>query len=158
MATQNAINRKEPATIFQAYYSATTGVVTGDGTVFTLDFDSTQCDTDSNVSGGVFTVPKNGTYMLGMNLRLAGLTAAHTSCLLQIGKAGLYLDSSLINIGQLITAAGEYSASMNGILTLSAGDTITSIVTVSGSNKTVTVVSNGSGQPDSWFYGYLINN
>jgi len=158
VATNNAINQLKPYTIFQGYYAATTAAVTGDGTVFSLDFDSEQCDVGSNFAAGVFTVPQDGQYYLGCNLRLGGLDATHTSMLLQIGKAGLYLDSSLLNIGVCRTAAGECSVEMFGILDLTAGDTIQSILTVSGGGKTVTIISNGAGQPDSWFYGYLINN
>lgn len=158
MATNNAVNQIKPYAIFQGYYAATTAAVTGDGSAFNLAFDSEQCDDGNNFSAGVFTVPQDGQYYIGCNLRLGGLDATHTSMLLQIGKAGTYIDSSLINIGACRTAGGECSVEIFGIFNLVAADSIQCILTVSGGGKTVTIVSNGAGQPDSWFYGYLINN
>lgn len=157
MPTTNAINQSKPYALFQAYYSVTTGAVTGDGTAYTIDFDAAQFDEDSNIAAGTFTVAQDGQYQLGTNLRLGGLAAGHTSCLIQIGKPGLYTDSGIINIGAIRTPANECSIEAHNILSLSAGDVVNVILTVSGGAKTVTIISNGAGQPDSWFYGFLIN-
>ena len=63
---------------FLAYNSVTDSNVTGDGTSFTLDFDTEVFDQNSDFAANVFTAPVTGRYFFTTALKMSGILITHT--------------------------------------------------------------------------------
>jgi len=156
MATNNAINLAKPYPLFFGYYSATTAAITGDGTLFPLAFDTDKFDLGGNLLNGVVTIPTTGKYYIYVTTQLGSLAVGHTSCLLQVGLAGNYLDGGYVNIGAIRDSADTASVSVCGLMDFTAADIVQASITVTGAAKAVTVI--GAATYSSYICGYLINS
>jgi hypothetical protein len=65
--------------MFHVRNSSSLTNVTGDGTSYTIIWNSDQTDVGNNVASGVFTVPITGNYLFTTAFLLAGLTSSHTN-------------------------------------------------------------------------------
>ena len=122
--------------------------VTGDGTAYTVIFDSVITDQQSNYnnSTGIFTAPIAGMYLVTAGVTFTGLTALDTT-----GKVTLTgSDGSAVNeigIGALLDPSNQASICLSYILNMSNSGTVKVVATVSGSTKSVGIKSGSS----SWF-------
>lgn len=148
-STAGALNYPlQPA--FSASLSGNVTNATGDGTTYTIAYDTEAFDQGGNFGSNTFTAPVTGKYVFPYQISLAGLGSAHTGAIVTV--AG-------VNTIRFNPFATQEVA--NGILTLSgcvfvalaASATAIMQVTVSGGTKTVTVVGGGSG---CRFEGYLV--
>jgi hypothetical protein len=156
MSTNNAINN--PKIMFFAYLNATTAAVTGDGTVYAIAYDRVLYDINSgmNLGTGAYVVPKTGKYFLTCTTYLGGV-AAHTSANYYMSVAGVKdWNGALINPG-VVQQAGYLSLSDSAIVDLTAGQSVIVTGNVNGGAKSVTITSNGSADPRTWFCGFLID-
>lgn len=113
--------------------------VTGDGTVYTIIFDSTALDagTNFNTTTGAFTAPVAGNYLVIANVTLTGLGVAHTSALLSISCNGAITRNQFNPIASAV--GGILTCSLSIIYPLPVSTTISATIQVSGSTKTVGV-------------------
>jgi len=131
--------------------SATTTNVTGDGTAYTVTWDTQKRDRGNLVSSSVTAVTFYcaGTYQFNVALTLAELGAAHTSCDLSLvhtkAAGGTDTYTRTLNPGAIRNAANFASLEINQLIALAYGDTVGVTITVSGSTKTVDVY--GSATP-----------
>ncbi len=142
---------------FIAYQSANAANVTGDATAYTIISDTEIKDIGSNYNNatGVFTAPVTGKYLLGGYVQLSSVGAAHT-----LGNVQLVLTGRTVNIPgifnpfNLANLSGVVSWGGMMLVSMTAADTVSLRVTISNSTKTVQV--NGSGSPQTYFFGQLI--
>ena len=143
--------------IFSAYNSSTDSNVTGDGTLYTVIFDTELVDSASayNNATGIFTAPTTGNYMFSTSLRIDGLLSGHTE------GGGFFTGSARDNrfyVGNLgaFAASGVIDFSGSFIIPMTAGDTMSVQFYAANATKVVDVVGNAS--PNIWtiFSGYLI--
>lgn len=149
-------NTTQPA--FHAYLSAnTSNDKTGDGTTYTVIFDSTTSNVGTiyNTATGVFTVPVTGKYLLYSQVTLQNLTIAASTCVFQIAPSAGLNCNNLINPGIVANANGNCSMWNSGLFNLSASDTVTVTVRVLNTTKTIGVTGDGSSGY-STFGGYLV--
>lgn len=134
---------------------------TGDGTTFNLN--STAFDFDRNIGGnvvnGIFTAPTSGFYELETAITLANLGAGHTSANLLMTCSG---GTGLVALAQLnpvaIAVSGFVMLYGRVRVNLLKNNTAWATVVVSGSTKTVSVISGSSG--NDWqtrFSGRLVS-
>lgn len=135
------------ADCFLAWVNASVGNVTGDGTPYTLIFNSEKFDKNGTYdpATGIATVRVAGLYMIDAAVTLGGLGAGHTSAVINIihkdaGATTINVYESLLSPTALKNAANQASFPIHGIIDCAAGDTIIVQVTVSGSTKTVSVI------------------
>lgn len=133
---------------FSTTLSGAVNDVTGDGTTYTIAFNSEIFDQDSNVSGSTFTAPVTGRYHLNAIYGFDQLGASHSTIDLIIvtsNRSYIQLTSNPNNLrnGGLFRFNGIAFADMD------AADTSTITVNVSGSTKTVDVTTT------TFFGGYL---
>jgi len=135
-----------------AYQSGNQANVTGDGTSYTIIFDTETKDQDSNFNNatGVFTAPVAGVYLLIMQIQISNIGAAHTSG--GAGFAGLSTSSqnNPANIRKVSTNIATLTAS--GMFSLAASATFSVTVTISGSTKTIQV----DGGADKTFLNVIL--
>jgi hypothetical protein len=67
-----------------AYSSSDDSNVTGDGTLFTVDFDTEIFDQNADLSGDTFTAPVTGRYLVMTTVKLQGMTTDFSSRRLNI--------------------------------------------------------------------------
>jgi hypothetical protein len=146
---------------FYARLSAsTTGGKTGDGTEYTVIFDTEEFDVGNNFnnSTGVFTAPVTGKYFLGMAVRLQNLNADTYEEV----YARIYYGSKSI-IGSTMDGRNTYSTTLTnslslvlfGFVSMAAGDTAYVAVEAGGGAKSVNIM--GSSVGVTFFNGYLVS-
>ena len=152
-ATYNASNvfNNTAQPCFRAYASTAQNAVTGDGTNYTIQFKTTSFDQASNFDGtSTFTAPVTGKYFFLVQCDLTGLSTSYTAASLLINGgqgANTYINPAYINI------SGTLIFNASSIMSLSATNTVTCSIQVSGSTKSINVAT-GSGY--CYFCGYLI--
>ena len=123
--------------------------VTGDGTVYTVVFDSELFDAQNNFASNTFTAPITGYYQIAWNITLTGVSTSHT-----LGELNLVTSPrsyrSAANYGAMQTS-GELTLTGSLLVPLSYGETAYITIAVTGGAKEVDVATN------SWFTGTLVN-
>lgn len=140
---------------FRAYVSANISNVTGDGTNYTIIYDSSDFDQASNFNTGTgtFTAPVSGKYMFISTVTLSGLAAGNTQFTFSFSSGAgskILFDASAAAIRDAnnnITVTGSTLAS------LTASQTATSIINVMGGTKIVGIVG---GSNATTFSGFLV--
>jgi hypothetical protein len=149
-STGRQTNTTQPA--FFAYQNAATTNNTGDGTVYTLIFNATRFDQNSNFNTGTgtFTAPVTGRYMLTFYILGQGLVAANTVILQIVTTANTY------NFGNTASSLiGNNPSGFTVFASMTANDTATCAYVVSGGTKTVGVFGDATGSRTA-FHGYLV--
>lgn len=129
---------------FSANLSGTQSDKTGDGTLYTIPFDSENYDNGSNFAANTFTAPVSGTYLFTGLIVLGGLLSGHTICniFLSTGAGDNYVFAG--NVANLRDSNNQAFLPFSIILGLSAAATIVCKVQVSNSTKVVDIIG-GSG-------------
>ena len=120
---------------FSASLSADQANATGDSTAFTVPFNVEQYDQGSNFASNTFTAPIAGKYRFAYTISVDDLLVGHTKMVVEVG--GRVVERC--NPYALADSDGFYLCSGMVDLSLAASATVTMVVTISGSTKTVTV-------------------
>jgi hypothetical protein len=146
------VNTTQPA--FLVTLAGAVANVTGDGTVYTIAYDTTSFDQGTNIStNNTFTAPVSGRYYITGCVSLTGLAIGFTNARIDISVNGAQTRSFQINPGVNIPASGGLTISVSGIVTMAAAQTCVMRILVSGSTKTIGV---GGDATDNYFCGYLM--
>ncbi len=143
---------------FLAYASSQQDNVTGDGTVYTVVFDSEITDQGGNFASNTFTAPVTGFYHLSAYVCTIGLSAGHNNYQLRIDIAGTSANNfipMLINPAP-VAVGNQYWNQVAINAPMTAGDTATVQLVVSGSTKTVDVYGQAASPRYTTFSGFLI--
>lgn len=147
-------NSSQPS--FLAYLSSSINNVTGDGTQYTIIFDTEVFDqgTDYVLATGVFTAPVTGKYQFNGSCARNGNTALAT------GTFVLAVTSNLTYRLFSVSSSGVFTDATLGntiIVDMDASDTFTLDITVNGTGST-DVGLNGavSSVPRTWVCGTLM--
>lgn len=147
----NYTNSAQPA--FNANMSADANNVTGDGTPFTLTYDTERFDqgADFNTSTYTFTAPVTGRYQFNMLALLMNIGASHTygNIWLITSNKTYYNQVTIDNIG-----AGNKTLDYSVLTDMDAADTAYVQITAYGSTATVAV--NGTNPGTNFFTGHLV--
>lgn len=76
-AARTTLNATRPT--FLAYHNAAQSNVTGDGTVYTVLFNTEVTDKGGNFASNTFTAPVTGSYMLAVSVEFTGHTSSNTT-------------------------------------------------------------------------------
>jgi len=144
-----SISTKQPA--FRAYNSAQDANVTGDGTVFTLDFDTEVFDQGNNFSADTFTAPYTGKYFLQVACNSSSLVAANNINLSTVTSNQTFAGNVLG--GPARTSANTMIQSEAVFTEMEAADTCTWTFTCDSATK-VTDVEGGANV--TWCSGFLV--
>lgn len=151
---------------FNAYLSATVPNVTGDGTNYTLIFDTESFDANSDYDNttGKFTAPEDGVYWFECCLYATNIGAAHTSGNAQIlvtelaGGALRGVISNIFSPAAVKDNSNSCQFQASSIISLLAGDTVECLMQVTSSTKTVSAFGGltGFNEQQSYFSGFRI--
>ncbi len=130
--------------------------VTGDGTAYTPIFDGGTAGsqgTGFNYGTSTFTSPVDGFYLITFQITLSGLTSGHTSGVLQLLATGSQFPwARVFSPFNMSDGSNICSVNIQAIMKLTAGSTVTPVVVVSGSTKTVSTLGAGGGNGFSYFH------
>lgn len=139
--------------LFIAKVTSTQSNVTGDGSNYNIIFSTVLINTGSGFDGTTtFTAPDTGSYMLGFDTTIAGVTTSHTYGHWVLTGTGtvINVDSPQVKPTSLVNGTGnQMNLSYSGLFLMTAGDTLTVDFGVSGGTKVVDVLSGK-------FWGYLV--
>ncbi len=141
--TRTAVTRSTLQPCVIAYKSADDTNATGDGTAFTVIFDTEVKDQSNsyNNSTGTFTAPYTGSYLFTGSVGLTALGSTTTSKV-AVTATSRTLQGNSWNGGAIKSAGNQADHCFTCIIDMTAGDTCTIVVTASGTTKTVTVQGN----------------
>jgi hypothetical protein len=143
----------QPAFLAQATSDIT--LVTGDGTAYTCLF-TEQFDRGSNFASNVFTAPVDGRYLFSANVTISNIGSSHTIGLLEIVTTSNSFPYHVNPYeGSSHGSGTKLTLVCHALCELSATDTVSVRLTVSGSTKTITFC--GSSTAYSTFSGALIS-
>ena len=147
---------------FFARLSSAKANVTGDGTAYTIPFDVTKYDTASqlNTSTGVYTITKTGIWSFGCSVTAkvgSGHTAGHIY-ISQGGGAQNYFGVRLnfAAIRPLTVESDTDTLSCHFETNLSVNDTISAVIRVFNSTKTVEVIQSDTTTYNTFFYAHYV--
>ncbi len=151
-STGRITNTTQPC--FVSIFGTQVNNVTGDGTLYTVIPNAAQVNqgTSYNVSTGVFTAPKTGTYIFNFNLTITGVGAAHTAMITQFRNITTSKNYRINQYNPSVIrelSVGVVNLSGSTIIPMTASDTLDFTIQVSGSTKTISLVN------QSRFAGYL---
>jgi len=149
------------ATGFFAYLAVAKTNVTGDGTLYSVPFDSLKYDTASgfDTTTGVYTIPKTGIWTLGYFLTLTNLNSSHTSgqiVIRQTAGGGQTYYGPRVNfaaIRRVTNDANTVSLPFSFDTNFSATDTVNVSVAIFNNTKTVGVIETSNANYQSCFFG-----
>jgi len=149
-----ATNSAQPAFLILA--NADTANVTGDGTLYTMVYDTIVFDQNSNLSGlNTFTAPVTGKYSFTFSVNVTNIFAANTTFHMDIVTTAQTFDFSLNPAALIIPNGFQYQISC--LANMSATDTAITQVLVNGGAKTVGIQGNGGAVAVVTFWsGYLV--
>lgn len=145
-----------------AYLDAPTTNSTGDGTAFTVPFNSTSAPTgidqrsNFNTGTGAFTAPITGYYKIDAMVDSQNVGAGHT-----LGNLSIVIRNTVpstvatyqacyANPANNVDANGNYSLTISAIVPMTINFTAGIVLTISNSTKTVGVYGQGGSAPGSW--------
>lgn len=134
---------------FQANVTNTINNVTGNGTNYTIIYDTEVFDIggDFNLGTSTFTAPVTGKYMLGVQCRMIGRTTANDYAITIITSNRNYIQRT----GALAT--GDLSFGFSVLADMDASDTCTFQVNIAGNGSDNMDVEGGATV--NFCYGYL---
>ena len=141
--------------LFRATANMSQSNVTGDFTSYTVVFDTTVIDLNSDYDNttGIFTTPYDGYYVFTASIGVTNLGAAHTTGKTIFLKNGSQFGASLRgNFYNISDASNELQTNITVTCSLSASDTMAVLLQVGGGTQTVGMDGNGITS----FSGYLI--
>lgn len=143
--------------IFSAYLSSTQSNVTGDGTNYTIPFNTALVNTGSgfNTGTGVFTAPSTGNYTFSSSVYINGLLTGHTEGIFIFQGNAQESRFFSANFGAMATT-GTIAATGTLTIPMTAGDTMEVRCFVNMGTKVVNVIGAGSPAIYTNFSGYLI--
>lgn len=136
---------------FVAYKSAQTDNVTGDGTEYTIIFNTELGDVNSNYNNanGVFTAPLTGYYQLNAKFLLRGVSGqTNVGLTIRTSQADY---TTTVNV---VATATDYDMSLSVLATMSVNETATVIVAANGGSKVCDIYGHAGARTS--FSGFMI--
>ena len=139
---QGAVTRvRQPSFLAQADAGAVLNV-TGDGTAYTMVFNTEKWDQGSNFDGtSTFTAPVTGRYFVSCHVMSANPEAGHTSGSLVITTSNRNYEFYFNPYASRHTGVASYTVLAYSSVDMDAADTMTMVLTVSGGGKTLDIGS-----------------
>jgi hypothetical protein len=122
--------------------------VTGDGTAYVPQLNAAYSDPSArwNVSTFTYTAQEDGVFLVSVALRLSGVAAGHTTGVLDLVTTARSYRFAC-NPAQLRDGGNLATIETTGIVPLSASNTLSFSLTVSGSTKTINLDGAAAGGP-----------
>jgi hypothetical protein len=127
---------------FHTTLSASLTNVTGDGTSYSIVFDTIANNSGITLSSGIFTASQTGMYQFTIQIAFTGVDTSFTSGLIQlIPNSGLYA-REWFNLGNYAPSGFQPIVTRSWTLYLSSGTTVFPTLNVLGGTKTVGINNN----------------
>ena len=137
---------------FLVTVASTISNVTGDGTAYTIVYDSEVYDQSGDMTTTTFTAPVTGRYMLIFQGSVDGLTSSHTEGLWQLVTSNRTYSAAIDPYFSRNASSGRYTYRICIVADMDSSDTSTSVLTISGGTKVVDVYQD----VETYFSGALI--
>lgn len=141
---------------FLAVLATTVTDVTGDGTNYTIVFDTEIFDQNADFDGSsTFTAPVTGRYMLDGGITFADIFSSVTNCLLRFETSNRVYMCGRMNPTSAFVTGGYVGLQGNVLADMDSGDTAVLIANAGSTTKTIDVYAVSSTNVYTYFSGYL---
>jgi hypothetical protein len=132
-----------------AYKSSTTANLTGDGTSYTVIYDSEVVDvgSDFNTTTGVFTAPTTGKYQVNARVKFDTVAAGHTFGIMTINTSNRTYVEDIPNPANSRNSSNDFTYNMSQIVDMDASDTLSISVNIFNSTKTIGITGHATQNP-----------
>ena len=131
--------------------NTTSAAITGNGTDANVSFDTEVVDVGGLYAAPTFTAAVAGTYLVTLNITMAGLTSSHTTSRMSLFRSdGITVARSVINPWALNSGDAVVTQTLTALVPMTPSQTITPRLQVVGGGLTVTVI--GAAQYDSYMH------
>lgn len=146
-ASNRVVNTSQPLASY--YLASTVSNVTGDGTAYTVLFDTAAINQGGilNTATGIVTAPVTGNYLLTGSIALTNLSALYTSGIIDIVSTAKTYETGACNYGLIRDVNNNLLQSFSKIIPMTAGDTVKITVKVNGSSTPKTIGVLGAPSP-----------
>jgi len=153
MATNNALNQRQPVPKWFLYLNTTLTDITGDFNSYSIVYDTTLYASEGvTVVSDNVTVPISGYYLLTAGTKVSGITASHTRVTLNIGGVRYYGNNpDVIDVGT------SYSITCNAILYIASGSSCNVEISFVSGPKVIDIIGAAAPNYVTWFSGQLLH-
>lgn len=143
---------------FIAFNTLLRSNVTGDGTLYTVIFDSVVRDTNSDFDNttGTFTASVAGSYALTAAIRPQSVSSANSAAEFQITTSNRNYYGDVYNPSNVRTINNLLNTNIGCLADMDAGDTANARFSVSFGSKTIDIFSAPATDSGTGFYGFLM--
>lgn len=126
--------------------------VTGDSTVFNVDFDTERFDLGGDFANDTFTAPVDGKYQFNVVVLFNEILVSHTNTYIELATS----NESYFSYEDSVGAKTYAPFILSVVVDMDSGDTATVNARAAGSTKTVDIYGDGTSSY-TYFSGSLIN-
>ena len=131
--------------------NTTSAAITGNSTDANVSFDTEVVDVGGLYAAPTFTAAVAGTYLVTLNITMAGLTSSHTTSRMSLFRSdGITVARSVINPWALNSGDAVVTQTLTALVPMTPSQTIIPRLQVVGGGLTVTVI--GGAQYDSYMH------
>lgn len=128
---------------------------TGDGTTYSMSWDSEIFDQGGDFASNTFTAPVTGRYLLEFTATIRDLTSSHTNGFIRIQTSNRDYQLTQWSWAAVRNSSNQAAASIAVLADMDASDTAFADVQISNGTKVAGIESSGATNPKNWFSGNL---
>lgn len=132
---------------FSAYNTSLRSNVTGNGTEYTVVFDTELFDVGSNFASNTFTAPVTGKYLFCASVACTDITSNNPNCNINIVSTSSSMRGSLMRTIDVYSPTVGISLFISHVLSMTAGDTAYVSIIFGGTVSNVDVFGDATATP-----------
>jgi len=130
--------------------------VTGDGTNYTVLFDSEIYDQNNDFASSTFTAPVEGKYFFSWAVEITDIASGHAGNYRLVASNRTLKAPTAVNWGAFKDSTDSAQSSASAYMDMDAADVVRIDINIAGGSKVIDVVGSATSDPVTYFSGSLV--